>query len=346
VSDTALIAGDRRRRSAIRLWPICLYIVGLGLAAWLISAAGPSGVVEGLRAVGWLGLLAIVGIHAVASLLMGLAWWLLRRSGPLATFVWGRLVRDAGSEILPLSQAGGLVMAISVLLRAGLSPATAIAVTLVDATLEFAAQLAYVGLGVVLAARSTLVNLPHWPIYGLLAVTTLVASSTVLPRRCRFARRVGAQVARRCPASVLQRIWTVRGQMADIVRCKAILPVSILLHFAAWNINALEAWLALHFMGATLDIHTVVTLESLVYGARGLGFMVPSAIGIQEGVYVVLGAAVGLSPDVSLGVSLVKRGRDLILGTPALVAWSWIGMRRSLGPASIPRRDRFVGTGS
>jgi hypothetical protein len=35
----------------------------------------------------------------------------------------------------------------------------------------------------------------------------------------------------------------------------------------------------------------------------------------------------GVPPEVSLGVSLVRRGRDLVVGVPILLLWQFIEMR-------------------
>jgi hypothetical protein len=42
---------------------------------------------------------------------------------------------------------------------------------------------------------------------------------------------------------------------------------------------------------------------------------------VQEGAYILLGAGFGVTPETALALSLLKRGRDLVIGLPALVAW-------------------------
>ena len=54
---------------------------------------------------------------------------------------------------------------------------------------------------------------------------------------------------------------------------------------------------------------------------RGVAFAVPNAVGVQEGAYVMLGSLFGLSPDMALALSLLKRGRDITIGVPVLLAW-------------------------
>lgn len=70
-------------------------------------------------------------------------------------------------------------------------------------------------------------------------------------------------------------------------------------------------------MGVSLDIAAVLALESLLSAIRSVAFIVPNSIGVQEGAYVMLGTTLGLSPDFALALSLLKRGRDLVVGIPA-----------------------------
>ena len=82
--------------------------------------------------------------------LMGLAWRALLPDAGRSRAVWARLVRDFGSEALPLSQVGGYVLGARALALAGVPATLAAASTIVDVTLEFVAQLAYTALGLAL----------------------------------------------------------------------------------------------------------------------------------------------------------------------------------------------------
>jgi len=59
----------------------------------------------------------------------------------------------------------------------------------------------------------------------------------------------------------------------------------------------------------------------LLYGIRSFAFAIPGAIGIQEATYVFIGASFGLTPEIALALSLLKRARDLALGLPTLGLW-------------------------
>ena len=57
--------------------------------------------------------------------------------------------------------------------------------------------------------------------------------------------------------------------------------------------------------------------------------MVPGGIGVQEGALVAVGAAFGVASLAALALGIVKRGRELLVGAPAIVAW-WIAERHSI----------------
>jgi hypothetical protein len=100
--------------------------------------------------------------------------------------------------------------------------------------------------------------------------------------------------------------------------------VSFALHLACWIASAAEIWLALRFIGAPLGFGPVLVIESLLYAIRSVAFVVPNAIGVQEGAYIVLGASFGLTPEAGLALSLLKRARDAMIGLPTLGAWELI----------------------
>src|SRR5436305_12411656 len=85
-------------------------VVGIAAIAALVGYFGAGAVMRSLLAVGGLGFAAICAIHLVLMVVMGFAWWALMPGAPAWSAIWGRLVRDSGSELLPLSQVGGCVL--------------------------------------------------------------------------------------------------------------------------------------------------------------------------------------------------------------------------------------------
>ncbi|HEX3523544.1 MAG TPA: hypothetical protein VHT52_15820, partial [Stellaceae bacterium] len=73
-------------------------VVGLSLIAALVLHFGPQAVTRSLIAVGWTGFAVVCAIHLALIAVMGIAWGVLMPGTSLLVPIWGRLVRDSGSE--------------------------------------------------------------------------------------------------------------------------------------------------------------------------------------------------------------------------------------------------------
>jgi len=108
------------------------------------------------------------------------------------------------------------------------------------------------------------------------------------------------------------------------------LVIGLALHILAWFGGAAGTWLILDLMGHPLPFLSVVAIESLLFAARNAAFVVPSGLGVQEGVYALLGPLFGLPSEAALALSLLKRARDIVIGVPVLLSWQFAEGRKSL----------------
>jgi putative membrane protein len=328
----------------MRVLPIIAALAGLAIMAALVGYFGAGAVMRSLLAVGWTGFAAICLIHLVVISLEGVAWRLLVTQTPPWIFLWGRLVRDAGSEVLPVSQMGGCVLGARVVTLAGLPGSVAAASTMVDLTLEFFAKLAYMALGLSLLVRLRPDTPVAVPVAVGLSATGLFAGAFVVLQRHgfdlfdRFARMIGRGWAEKTAAGAA----AVRAALVDIYQRRAGLSGGFALHLACWILSAVEVWIALGLAGAPLGLGIVVVIESLLYAVRTVAFAIPNAVGVQEGAYILIGSTFGLTPEMALAISLLKRARDLAIGLPVLGVWQMVeGGRlwRRYGPR--PDRRKF-----
>jgi hypothetical protein len=202
---------ERARRAVARsnraeLVPVITAAAGLAVIGVLIGYFGADAVVRSLLAIGGGGFAAICVIHLALIVVMGLAWRALVPDTPAWVFVWGRLIRDAGSEVLPLSQMGGCVLGARAVSLAGVAGAVAMASTIVDLTLEFFAKLAYAALGLVLLVqlrpdlRAALPITISVVAAGLIAIALVTVQRRGLDLFGRFARAIGRAWADRTAA--------------------------------------------------------------------------------------------------------------------------------------------------
>jgi uncharacterized membrane protein YbhN (UPF0104 family) len=89
----------------------------------------------------------------------------------------------------------------------------------------------------------------------------------------------------------------------------------------SWLLGGVEVCLALHFLGHDVGIVPGLIIESLGQALKAVGFAVPGALGVQEGGYIVICQVFGLSPEMAIALSLMKRLREVGLGVPGLLAW-------------------------
>ena len=219
-------------------------------------------------------------------------------------------------------------------------PATlATASTIVDVTLEFVAQLAYTALGLALLVQLQPETQVAVPVLLGLAVAGAAAAGFVLVQHRgldyfdRLARMVGSAWIERGAAGAA----ALHLALSGIYRHRFGLWASFVLHLVCWIASAVEVWLALYLAGQPLSFGAVLAIESLLYAIRTAAFVVPQAVGVQEGAYILLGAGFRADPRHVAGVVAVEarpRPRDRLAGDPDLA--------RARRPCSVaPARRRF-----
>jgi glycosyltransferase 2 family protein len=319
----------------VKLFGILALIGGLLAGTLLIAHFGIGAVAGALLDIGWTGFLVVNLVHLAIVALCGIAWFVLVPAWerPRAwVFIWGRLVRDGGSELLPLSQIGGLVMGGRAASLAGLPGRIAAASSVVDVTMEFLAQLAFAAISLaILAALHP--EAPFIRAAALLLVAALVVALLfVIAQHRGFAllERMAGRISRQWTAGAAWAPGAIQQSIHRIYARRHGLAAGFLLHLLCWVASAVEAWLALLFMGSSLGLAAVVAIEGLLYATRGIAFAVPAAVGIQEGAYIVLGGLFGLPPDTALALSLLKRARGILQGAPPLLLWQLAETRKLL----------------
>ncbi len=303
---------------------ICL---GLALAIVLIVYQGAGDVAGAIAAASW-GIVVVVLVRLVPILVDGCLWRLLFPRGErprLTLLLWTRWIGEAVNTLLPGLQVGGALVRTRLLVLRDIPGRYAGASVVVDLTLSTLTQLLFTLIGIgLLVAHYGDSGIARAAGIGVAVGLAMLAGFYVSQRRGLFGTlanlfsRVargrawvsaagGAEALDKAIREVYRQPWSVAGNAAG--------------QFGAWILGAAEVWLALHFMGYTISVADALLLESLVLAVRAAAFFVPGAVGVQEGALILLGNLVGLPPDIALGLSLVKRLREIALGVPALLVW-------------------------
>lgn len=317
----------------MRLGLIIAALIGLAVATILIVHFGWRQVVDAALAVGWQGLAALIGIYLVCLVLCAVAWRTVILDAPrhaVLICLWARWLRESIGNLALIPTAGEIAGARE-LNRHGVRSGMAGASTIVDLTLELLSQIVFTLFGLaLLITRYRGLDIGPWLLTGI-AVSALAAAGFILAQRqglFQFLERLPEKLDLKWAWTVLPDAEGIHAGIETIYQHRARVLASGGVHLAAWVAGAWEAYVGLYFMGHAIALSDALILESIAFALRTAAFVIPSRLGLQEGGYILLGAMFGLSPDVALALSLLKRGREIVTGLPCLIIWQSIETRR------------------
>ncbi len=329
-----LLTRITRRRAAVLA--IFLAAGGASLFGLLLANAGIAEVAGALKTAGW-GLLGVVALHLVPMAADTVSWRYLiaREHRPgFARLLGARWIGEAVNALLPAAQVGGDILRARLAIFAGTPGTVAIASVVADITLGILALVVFILMGL---------GLLVWRLgegAGALTGPALAGAGIVLVGVGAFyaAQRAGLfSVAVRLAArfvrwgawdSLVERAGEVDRTVADVYgRCWD-LTKSFVWALVAWILGAGEVWLALTLLGHPVSIVDALVLESVAVGVRSVLFVVPGALGVQEGGLILVAGLLGIPPETALALSLAKRARDILWGAPGLLAWQALEGRR------------------
>lgn len=305
---------------------LLLGLLGLAVASALVIYQGAGPVIATFASAGW-GLLWVALYHAVPMLANARAWQVLlpgRARPSFRFFTWMVWVREAVNAMLPVARIGGEITGAWLLTTRGVRKRPAAATLVVDMTMSLVSQLVFtlIGVGLLLTRggeRSLaagvgvglLVAVPILLAFGLVqrvGIFGFFARALNLVFGDRFDRMVGG-------AKALDRaVHVIYRRPRRIVACG-------LWQLVGWVVSAGETWIALVALGHPASIDDAIMVTALIEAASSSAFLVPGALGVQEGSYLVLGKVLGLPDEVSLALALVRRARDVLVYGPALALW-------------------------
>jgi len=311
----------------MKLIATLFWVAGWTLLIALLAYQGFPEMVAAVSAAGW-GLLVVTTFYIVPMAADTMCWKILlpRQSTPrLFTLMWTRWICSAINNLLPVAQVGGDLVRTRLIAVRGVPGPEAGASVVTDITIGVATQILFSVMGIILMFQfDTVGNTALAATVGTLLFSLLLLGFYLAQRYGLFLKLT----------HILERMIKV-GDWKNIVGGAQSLDRAILstyrrrgalIQAGAWRLfgwigGTGEVWLALYFLGHPVTLVEAFMLESLGQAVRNAAFMIPGALGVQEGGFILLGAVVGLTPDTGLALSLVKRVRELSLGLPALLVW-------------------------
>lgn len=302
-------------------WRGWLLTIGVALLAILLATHGAGAVREIVGQVGWQAVL-VVAAHLPVTFLATVGWQVLLppdRRPPLSFLFRVRLIKEAVNALLPVAQVGGDVVRAKLSVRNGLTLAEATASCVVDVLAGTVGLVLFV-LASLVVAMATLHD-PRLAQAGLalIGVVATIVLAAFLAHKAGVHRRLG-QFSQRWTA-IASRVGELGEAFRGIGRQRANLFASWAWHMAAWVAGAFETYVSMWALGLNPTVLQALIVEGLAQTAKVVGFAIPGALGVQEGGYLLLGGALGLTSDQALALSLLRRLRELTLGGIGLVLW-------------------------
>jgi len=340
---------------------ILFSILGLALLTGATAWVGAGAVARAVVSIGLVGFVATVACQLGTDLVLGVAWRSACRGIGTRHLTMARIVRDAAASCLPFSTVGGILIG----MRATCRPQTgrrravewpeAASANVVDITTEVLGQIVFVLLGVVCLAGHQGSDRFVGPVvlgtvllaFGIAGFIWTQQSGGTLVRR--IATFLGKNIASQWQHVMMGGVGTIQERLEETWSHPGRIAAAASLHLVGWICSAGTIWVAYRFLGAHLSLTNAIAIEGVTCGIMSASFLVPAGLGVQEAAYMTLGSAFGIDPSISVGLSLLRRGRDLVIGVPALLIWQAGEMRRAryrrsqelqtaYAPPAIPER--------
>lgn len=308
-----------------RIGPL-LALAGLGLAIWLIAQQDLGEITAMLGAAGF-GLSLVMLAHLVCLAANGWAWAIAMprhgrpHMGRMMELLW---IRESVNTLLPVGRVGGEFAAYRLLRARGVGAAPAAGGLLIDMGIAVVAQLGFalLGLALLMATGRTL----GWvtTLGALLGGALLIAPFIALQNAGSFGRISAwlAKVSQGRLAGFGGSSRRIDGYLRRAWRNPRLLLWGFAWHMIANILGAAQIWIALWLLGHPVSFVEAVIIEALVQAVAAFAFAVPGGLGVVEAGYLGVGALMGLGPEVSLALALVRRFRELALYLPGLAAWA------------------------
>jgi putative membrane protein len=316
-----------------------LALAGLALSVWLFLRADPKAIVTLLIHAG--PGLALAGlIHVVPMALNARGWQALlpgKAQPSLVSMLHIVWVRESVNGLLPVARIGGEIVSFRLIRKVGVRRAPAAASLVVDMGLCVLCQVAFALLGVGLLAgydRSDLL----WQLSIGAAMMALIAMLFILIQHVGPFERLMLAINRLAAGKLDDLVghsMRIDRAVRAMYRRRGVVLRSLIWQFCGCVAVAAEIWVALWLLGSPVGPGKALTIEAVIMAASSAGFLIPGAIGIQEGTFLIVCSVLGLSPATALALAAARRLRDCVVFFPGLWAWQ-LSESQSNAPTAVP----------
>ena len=302
--------------------------LGVALIAFLIWESGPSRIISDLGLIG-AGLIVVVVLELVVDWFNTLGWWFTfppaLRSGTLTRLFFVRLAGTALNTTLPAASVGGEPA--KVYLLANNFPVATVIATVMTSTLLFTlAKAGFIAGGTLLTVEKF--HLSREFMIGMVAgfVVTLIGAVGFLLFQLRgFSawthRIIGwLPLPEKWADGIQQMVPHVDAEISSLFRSRPRdLIMALCSHWMAFACGVVQVVLLLGWLGLPRSVSASIAIESFSMVLGFVAFMVPGALGVQEGGKLLIFTAIGLPAAAGVTVGIAFRLTSIVCAGAGLL---------------------------
>lgn len=303
------------------------FLAGLTVFVLLVGYYGIGDIAAALAVAGVSGLALVAAVHILPLAAEAMGWRFLfdpAEQPNFRTLLWARWIGESVDNLLPAAGVGGDLVRIRLFTKIGIPGSVVAASLIADLTLTLVTLMAFTLLGLTLLASYVASDGIMLPVLlSVLVGILLTGGFYVAQQRGLFGAlaRLVQNFVGPLDARVLDSADAVDEQGRRIYARRMDVLRSIVWLSAAWTLGVLEVSVALWLLGHKVSFLDAFLIESLVQGVRAAAFLIPGALGVQEGGFLLVGTLLSLPAEGALALALMRRARELAFGIPGIVAW-------------------------
>ncbi len=296
----------------------------LSLLVWAILAAPLAEIWASLKQLHLWQIVSLLAISFIAILFMTLRWWLVVRAenskAPFVKLIGYRLAAFGMSYFTPGPQVGGEPLQILYLRRNHqMTAARSTATVIMDKLLEFLVNVLFLAAGLVVVIGQGLFPLTGNQLFGgLVPLLLLIMIPPVhlvllylgIYPVSSLVRAIQNRIGRRKTLHLVM----ISERMAGIFmrRHPSAMVLALLASILAWTCMWAEYWLMAQFI--LVDMTIWQALAGMTFLQIAFMLPLPGGLGAMEASQVFVLSAMGFPPSAGLTMSLLMRGRDMLIG--------------------------------
>ena len=308
----------------LKVIKLFFWIMGFLLLIWAINSASFASISTLLNKIKF-GIFAIFSVYIIINIMDAIAWkYTLKPNEANGVKVWSlwkiRQIGEALNMVTPFGTVGGEPAKAQLLKEAyNLNYKQTISSLVATRTTNLIGLVIFFAWGSLLVSQSDTISETfkitfQWALGAFSTLVFVFFILQILGFLEKLAKGIG-KLSFISPNvnSILEEIETLSRHMADYYKnYSSRFALSVYYSFLGWVLGILELYLALYFLEISLSFNDLCIIEALTQLIKVGSFFIPLGIGAMESGIIMIFTSMGMSPDLGLTISIIRRLKELI----------------------------------